>query len=240
MNSTINCIIIEDERSAQEVLKILIDKIPFLEVSAIFSDAISALTYIQQHPVDLIFTDINLPLLSGIDFIKTITKNIKIIFVSAHPEFAIEGFNLDVVDFLVKPVSFDRLLKAASKAAQTNSFTYQPESQEIKVDTSKIFVKENGKILRVDFDNILYIEAFGDYVKIFLFIGKTIVTMITMKKLETLLPSTIFLRIHKSHIINLNAVISIEGNSVLLETGISLPIGLQFRNNVFEAIKSIN
>lgn len=240
MNSTINCIIIEDERSAQEVLKILIDKIPFLEVSAIFSDAISALTYIQQHPVDLIFTDINLPLLSGIDFIKTITKNIKIIFVSAHPEYAIEGFNLDVVDFLVKPVSFDRLLKAASKAAQTNSFTYQPENQEIKVDTSKIFVKENGKILRVDFDNILYIEAFGDYVKIFLFIGKTIVTMITMKKLETLLPSTIFLRIHKSHIINLNAVISIEGNSVLLETGVSLLIGLQFRNNVFEAIKSIN
>lgn len=240
MNSTINCIIIEDERSAQEVLKILIDKIPFLEVSAIFSDAISALTYIQQHPVDLIFTDINLPLLSGIDFIKAITKHIKIIFVSAHPEFAIEGFNLDVVDFLVKPVSFDRLLKAASKAAQTNSFTYQPESQEIKVDASKIFVKENGKILRVDFDNILYIEAFGDYVKIFLFIGKTIVTMITMKKLETLLPSTIFLRIHKSHIINLNAVISIEGNSVLLETGVSLLIGLQFRNNVFEAIKSIN
>jgi len=240
MNSTINCIIIEDERSAQEVLKILIDKIPFLEVSAIFSDAISALTYIQQHPVDLIFTDINLPLLSGIDFIKAITKHIKIIFVSAHPEFAIEGFNLDVVDFLVKLVSFDRLLKAASKAAQTNSFTYQPENQEIKVDTSKIFVKENGKILRVDFDNILYIEAFGDYVKIFLLIGKTIVTMITMKKLETLLPSTIFLRIHKSHIINLNAVISIEGNSVLLETGVSLLIGLQFRNNVFEAIKSIN
>lgn len=240
MKSIVKCIIIEDENSAQEVLKLLIEKIPFLEISGIFHDALTAFTFIQQHPIDLILTDINLPNLSGIDFVKSLNQSIKVIFISAHPEYAIEGFNLEVVDFLVKPVSFDRLLKAVGKVSQNNITTHNPESQEIKADNSKIFVKENGKILRVDFDNILYIEAFGDYVKIFPLIGKMIVTMITMKKLETLLPTTSFLRIHKSYIININSVVSIEGNSILLESGISLLIGLQFRNSVFQTIKSIN
>ncbi|MBB6004934.1 LytTR family DNA-binding domain-containing protein [Arcicella rosea] len=243
MNQTLKCIIVDDEEPAQDILRYFIEQVAFLDLEAVFFNAIEAIEYIAKYEIDIVFTDVKMPRISGIDMIKSFNKQPSIIITSAFQEYAIDGFNLDVIDFLVKPFSFDRFLKAVNKVKSLYQIPYhliENQDKIINSSTDSFYVKENGKLRRVDFDNIIYIEALGDYVKIFTLIDKPIVTLITMKKIQSLLPQNLFCRIHKSFIVKISAVKSIEGNIVELENENKLQIGLQYRDNVFNYIKAIN
>ena len=226
------CIIIEDEPLAQNVLKKYIGEQPALELLAVCNDALEAQSILTQQNVQLIFLDINLPKLSGINFIKTLIRPPLVIFTTAYPEFAVEGFELNAVDYLLKPFSFERFLKAVNKAFEKlNALTTQNNDSG---KPSFIFLKAEKKIHKVDLDSICYIEAIGDYMKVVTDSGQLIINE-TMKKLQEELPAKSFVRIHKSFIISRNRIKYIEGNYVQVEDK-SIPIGATYRNDVLASL----
>src|SRR6187200_2098910 len=193
------CIIIEDEPLAQNILKKYIADHPSLELVAICADALEAQSILTQQNIQILFLDINLPKLSGINFIKTLIHPPLIIFTTAYPEFAVEGFELNAVDYLLKPFSFERFLKAVNKALEKLSISATQNSTEDEI--SFIFLKADKKIHRIELETIHYIEAIGDYMKVVTGAGQLIVNE-TMKKLLEELPARSFMRVHKSFIIS--------------------------------------
>lgn len=229
------CIIIEDEPLAQNVLKKYIGEQPVLDLIAVCNDALEAQVILTQEHIHLLFLDINLPKLSGINFIKTLVHSPQIIFTTAYPEFAVEGFELNAVDYLLKPFSFERFLKAVNKATEKLNASNQ-NNNENKV--SFIFLKADKKIHRVELDTIHYIEAIGDYMKVVTDAGQLIVNE-TMKKLQEELPAALFIRVHKSFIISRNRIKFIEGNYIQIKDK-SIPIGATYRNEVLASIENKN
>ena len=230
------CIIIEDEPLAQNVLKKYIGEHPTLELVAICNDALEAQGILTDENIHLLFLDINLPKLSGINFIKTLIRPPLIIFTTAYPEFAVEGFELNAVDYLLKPFSFERFLKAVNKAYEKLNISINQNDEGNKV--SFIFLKADKKIHRVELEAIHYIEAIGDYMKVVTDSGQLIVNE-TMKKLQEELPEKSFIRVHKSFIISRNRIKFIEGNYVQVEDK-SIPIGATYRNEVLAGIGKKN
>jgi DNA-binding LytR/AlgR family response regulator len=230
--SPFKCIIIEDEPLAQNVLKKYIAEQPALELVAVCNDALDAQGILTRISIDLIFLDINLPKLSGINFIKTLVHPPLIIFTTAYPEYAVEGFEINAVDYLVKPFSFERFLKAVNRALDKLNFSTSPNKTENEI--SFIFLKADKKIHRVELESIHYIEAVGDYMKVVTGSGQLIINE-TMKKLQEDLPPRSFMRVHKSFIISRNKIKFIEGNYVQVE-GKSIPIGASYRNEVLASI----
>jgi len=230
--SRYNCIVIEDEPLAQNVLKKYIGEHPSLELVAVCNDALEAQTVLTKENIDLVFLDINLPKLSGINFIKTLVHCPLIIFTTAYPEFAVEGFELDAIDYLLKPFSFERFLKAVNKALEKLSISATQNSTEDEI--SFIFLKADKKIHRIELETIHYIEAIGDYMKVVTGAGQLIVNE-TMKKLLEELPARSFMRVHKSFIISRNKIKYIEGNHIQVEDK-SIPIGATYRNEVLTSI----
>jgi DNA-binding LytR/AlgR family response regulator len=229
------CIIIEDEPLAQNVLKKYIGELPALDLIAVCNDALEAQVILTQEHIHLLFLDINLPKLSGINFIKTLVHSPLIIFTTAYPEFAVEGFELNAVDYLLKPFSFERFLKAVNKATEKLKASNQ-NNNENKV--SFIFLKADKKIHRVELDAIHYIEAIGDYMKVVTDSGQFIVNE-TMKKLQAELPVALFIRVHKSFIISRNRIKFIEGNYVQMADK-SIPIGTTYRIELLASIEKKN
>ena len=230
--SRYKCIIIEDEPLAQNVLKKYIGDHPSLKLVACCNDALEAQRILMQQTVHLLFLDINLPKLSGINFIKTLVHSPLIIFTTAYPEFAVEGFELNAVDYLLKPFSFERCLKAVNKAMEKLDTANQNSDGN---KTTVLFLKADKKIHRVEHENIHYIEAVGDYMKVVTDSGQLIVNE-TMKKLLEELPVKSFMRVHKSFIISRNKIKYIEGNYIQLEDK-SIPIGATYRNEVLASIE---
>ena len=230
------CIIIEDEPLAQNILKKYIGEHPTLDLITICNDALEAQAILTSENVDLLFLDINLPKLSGINFIKTLTRPPLIIFTTAYPEFAVEGFELNAVDYLLKPFSFERFLKAVNKALEKLNVSTTQNSTENEM--SFIFLKADKKIHRVELETIHYIEAIGDYMKVVTDSGQLIINE-TMKKLQEELPVRSFMRVHKSFIISRNRIKYIEGNYVQIEDK-SIPIGATYRNDVLASIDKKN
>ena len=222
------CIIIEDEPLAQNILKKYIGEQPALELITVCNDALEAQNILMQQNIHLIFLDINLPKLSGINFIKTLIRPPLVIFTTAYPEFAVEGFELNAVDYLLKPFSFERFLKAVNKALEKLNASASQNSDPGK--SSFIFLKAEKKIHKVDLDSIFYIEAIGDYMKVVTDSGQLIINE-TMKKLQEELPGKSFIRVHKSFIISRNKIKFIEGNYVQVEDK-SIPIGATYRSDV--------
>ena len=225
------CIIVEDEPLAQNVLKKYIADHPSLELVGTCTDALEAQVVLNKHDVQLIFLDINLPKLSGINFIKTLLQSPLIIFTTAYPEFAVEGFELNAVDYLLKPFSFERFLKAVNKVVEKLNNPMVSKKEE---KNSYIFFRSDKKIHKVDLENILYIEAIGDYMKVITDSGQLIINE-TMKNLQEELPAGSFIRVHKSFIISRSKIKYIEGNYVQIEDK-SIPIGATYRNEVLSAI----
>jgi DNA-binding LytR/AlgR family response regulator len=225
------CIIIEDEPLAQNVLRKYIGEHPTLELIAVCNDALEAQTILTRENTDLVFLDINLPKLSGINFIKTLVRPPLIIFTTAYPEFAVEGFELNAVDYLLKPFSFERFLKAVNKAIEKLNTANQHSDGN---RSGFIFLKADKKIHKVDLDSIHFIEAIGDYMKVVTDNGQLIINE-TLKKLQEELPVRSFIRVHKSFIISRNKIKFNEGNYVQLENK-SIPIGATYRNEVFASI----
>ncbi len=217
----IRCLIVDDEPLAREVLESYVEDMPTLELVACCSDAMEALDWLGQEQIDLLFLDINMPKLSGINFYKSLSQKPKVIFTTAYSNHAVEGFELEAVDYLLKPFSFERFVKAVNKVQVD-----QRESQ----TADFIMLKADKKTHKINFNKILYFESIGDYVKLHLEEGKTLIINETLRKLEEMLPKN-FLRVHKSFIIALTQLEYLEGNQAKIGE-IKIPIGQSYRDKV--------
>ncbi|UCA58153.1 LytTR family DNA-binding domain-containing protein [Chryseobacterium rhizoplanae] len=221
----IKCIIVDDEPLAISLLEQYVQKIPFLELVFSTENPIEALEYIQNNDSDLIFLDIQMPELTGINFMKIVGAKQKYILTTAYSEYALEGYEHNIVDYLLKPVSFERFLKSAIKAQER--FSFQEEE-------ACFFVKSSGQQHRINFNEILYIESIKDYVNIRT-VGEEYIVLDTLKSLENQLPNK-FVRIHKSFIINLDKIKSI-GAKKLRVSEHEIPIGDSYRSNLLGRLK---
>jgi len=233
MSATIRCLIIEDEPLAQNVLKKYIEDLPSLELVAVCSDALEAQGIVQSKNIQLLFLDINLPKLSGINFLKTLPQPPAVIFTTAYPEFAVQGFELDAIDYLLKPFSFERFLKAVNKASAKTG--REANTAEERNTDNFIFLKADKKVYKIDLEDILYAEATGDYVKVVAKDGQYTAN-ITLKKLMEELPAHGFIRVHKSYIISASKIKFFEGNYVKVGTT-DIPIGAAYREELFARLK---
>ena len=233
MSAIIRCLIIEDEPLAQNVLKKYIEDLPSLELVAVCSDALEAQGIVQSKNIQLLFLDINLPKLSGINFLKTLPQPPAVIFTTAYPEFAVQGFELDAIDYLLKPFSFERFLKAVNKASAKTG--REANTAEERNTDNFIFLKADKKVYKIDLEDILYAEATGDYVKVVAKDGQYTAN-ITLKKLMEELPAHGFIRVHKSYIISASKIKFFEGNYVKVGTT-DIPIGAAYREELFARLK---
>ena len=233
----IKAIVIDDEPLARNVINEYSKKIPSLKIVAESEDAIQAHEKLQKDNIDLIFLDINMPKMSGIDFLKTLKNPPLVIFTTAYSEYALDSYELDAIDYLKKPFSFERFCKAFFKAEELLLLKNSASRSDSKSNTTDfIFIKSDKKSYKVNISDILYIEGLGDYIKIYL-TDKKLVTNLSMKKIESLLPSNLFYRIHKSYIISLLKIDSIEGNMVKINQS-KLPIGNSYRQEFMLTIKN--
>lgn len=226
----IKAIIVDDEPLAQNVIKQFAKDIPGLEIACTCNNALEASSKLKETPVDLMFLDVNMPRLSGLDFLKNLNNPPLVILTTAYADYAMEGYELNILDYLKKPFSFERFFKAIQKAEEQLALIHQKE----ETNAEYIFIKANKKAVRVEFKSICFIEGLGDYIKIHLQ-NKHLVTNLSMKKMEELLPSDQFFRIHKSFIVRLDQIQSIEGNQLEV-AGNKLPIGNNFRQEFQELI----
>jgi len=234
------CLIVDDEPIATDIIKSHVSKLENLEVSKICFNAIQAFEYLQEFEVDLIFLDIQMPKITGLDFLKTLQNPPKVILVTAYREYALEGFELDVIDYLLKPVSFERFLKAVNKYfGIANSLSKNFVEQ--KSDNSSnefIWIRADRKNIKVAFDDILYIEGMKDYVKIFLD-TYMLISKISMKRVEEILPTNTFIRIHRSYIVSTIKIKAFTNDHVEIESGI-LPIGNSYKRSVLTFLNKIS
>ncbi len=224
----IQCILIEDEAASREIVEDYIHKTPHLELKGVFADAFSARDYLMKHSVDLLFLDINIPGLNGIHFYQSLVQQPHVIFTTAYPEYAVEGFNLDAVDYLLKPYSFERFLKAVNKM-----HSKLRENQPSQKPT--IYLQSDKKIHQVPIESILFLEAMGDYVKVHLKDGMLIVHE-TLTSLKEQLPEDLFIKTHKSYVGSLSNFEFIEGNTMKFGNK-KIPISQTYRNEVMRKVK---
>jgi len=227
----IKCLIVDDEPLSQDVLKKYIGDSSVLELAGVAFDAFEAYHYLQTEEIKLIFLDINMPKLSGIRFVKTLSNPPLIIFTTAYPEYAIDGFELDAVDYLVKPFPFERFLKAVNKAIEKLNFIQQKQLP----TNDFILLKSDKKVYKVNYDEISYLQSFGDYVKVFIS-GKCLVVHDTFKNLQDHLPADRFIRVHKSYLIAMDKIQYIEGNQVKVANEL-IPIGLNYKVDLISKLK---
>ena len=206
----VNCIIIDDEYLARTLLEDYIGKLPSLVLAAKCQSATEAMEVLQNEPVDLMFLDVQMPDLTGIDFLKSLKNKPVVVFTTAYPEYALDGYALDVIDYLLKPISFERFVQSVNKATEQIKLM---KVQDIDKAKKYITLRAEHRIHKVNHDNILYIEGLKEYVIFHLKEGKRIITLETLKNLEEKLPDS-FLRIHRSYIVNKNDVKSLYGNMV--------------------------
>lgn len=222
------CLIVDDEPLAQQVIEEFTSRVPFLELVAKCSSATEALEVLRNEQIDLIFLDIHMPRLSGLDFISSLLHPPQFILVTAYSEYALQGFNVNATDYLMKPVPFERFLKAVSKAYELHRLRSK-SGQGNEIPTERyMMVKSGYQTIKIQFDSILYIEGLKDYVKIYTEGKKAILSLLTMKGLTESLPSEQFLRIHKSYIVALNRITTISRNRVMIGDK-WIPVGENFR-----------
>lgn len=228
-------LIIDDEPLAQEVIETYINQMPNLELVGKCLNAFEANEKLKSNDVDLIFLDIQMPEINGIDFLKSLSSPPLVIFTTAFSEHAVEGFELNAVDYLLKPISVDRFMKAVNKAEEV----FEKNGGESNTETDEyMFVKADKKLIRVNFEDIIYIEGLKDYVIIKL-ANSRIITLQTMKSLEAKLPSKYFKRIHRSYIMNIKKIKAVMGNMVeVIEKGEPkhIPIGKNYRDDLLSII----
>jgi len=233
------CVIIDDEPLAVDLLVEFVGRIESLELVTTFTNAIDAISIINRSEIDLIFLDIEMPHFSGIDFINAIEKKPLIIFTTAYSNYAVEGFNLGAVDYLVKPIPFNRFLKAVLRAQQIFTPKNLPApnqtSNSPEIEHDFMFVRAEYENVKINFSDILFIEGLKDYVKIFTTDNKFTLTLISLIKLENLLSSKGFARIHRSYIINIRHIKSIQKNKVLIADK-RIPISESYKTSFFEKI----
>ncbi|MDB5232886.1 MAG: response regulator transcription factor [Chitinophagaceae bacterium] len=229
----INSIIIDDEPLARKGLKEYIADVDFLNFCGEFDNPLKASGFISKEQPDLIFLDIQMPKMSGIDFLKTLSHPPKIIFTTAYPQYAVDSYELDVLDYLVKPISFDRFFKAVMKAKERmGSDMNQKELQQVAND--HVFIKTDGKFVKIFFKDILFIEALQNYVCIHT-TEKKHIAYLTFKNIEERLPSDLFIKVHKSYMVSINKITSIEGNEIIAGAH-RIPVSRNLKEDVVEKL----
>ena len=227
-NMMIKCIAIDDEPLALQQLVAYISKIPFLSIVGQCQSAIEAKQIMQSDVVDAIFCDINMPDLNGMDFVKSLASPPIIVFTTAYSEYAVEGYKVDAVDYLLKPFGLDEFQRAANKVKRVYEQINDNDStsnQSVSEDASTLFLKTEHRIVKVDISDILYVEGMSEYMKIHLISQpKPLIVLLSMKKLEERLPAN-FMRIHRSYIINLDKIMEVNKNRVIMNEDVYLPIG---------------
>jgi DNA-binding LytR/AlgR family response regulator len=235
MSKQIACIIVDDEAIAREVIATHLAKIKNITIVKSCSNAIEAFNCISNNTIDLVFLDINMPEISGIAFAKSINKDIKIIFTTAYRDYAVEGFELQAVDYLLKPIAFERLLKAVTTYFEVYNTNIEHKVQTIESTNSFMFVRSERKMLKIDFNSIIYIESYSDYIKIHL-PNETIITRETISAIEAKLPKQQFMRIHRSFIISLHNIESFTNEHITINKQ-ALPISRSYRKEVLARLE---
>ena len=226
------CIIVDDEPLARDILMEFTGKVPFLELKASCKNGFEALEILQKEKIDLIFLDIQMPDINGIQLYKSLNYRPMVIFTTAYSNYAVTGFDLDAVDYLVKPFAFQRFLKAVNKAHEQIK---EPRTTVSDTNRDFLFVKDGTKIIKVVYNDILYLEGMKDYVKIVLKEGKMVMPLISMQNIMEKLPAGQFVRIHRSYIVPLSKIETVEKNRVVI-AGKWLPVGNSYKNNLMEVL----
>lgn len=227
----IRCLAIDDEPLALQQLAAYIKKVPFLELAAECQSALEARRFLEQDTIDAIFCDINMPDLNGMDFVKSLQASPLVVFTTAYAEYAVEGFKVNAVDYLLKPFGMQDFQRAANRLKERlEGHDLQPNPQPSMVSSQdSIFVKTEYRIVKITIADILYIEGMSEYLKIYLESeSKPVITLLSMKKMEERLPDY-FMRIHRSYIVNLNKIQEVNKNRVIMGAGIDLPIGDMYK-----------
>lgn len=237
----INCIIIDDEPKAIELLELYVKKVEFLNLKESFNNSVSAVSFVQENNIDLIFLDINMPDLNGIDFLESISVKPMVIFTTAYSEYAVESYNFEAIDYLLKPILFPRFLKAVSKAQElfqlkNKTISSKKIINETSIKPEKIFIKSGTDIHQILINDILYIEGARNYLFVFTK-EKKIITLMRMKELEEQLPKDQFVRIHKSYIIAHQYIDLIERHQVIINDK-KIPIGRNYREMFLKTISN--
>lgn len=225
----IRCLAIDDEPLARKKMAAYIDKTPFLELVDTCESAIEAMDLLHQQKVDLLFLDINMPDLSGMDFAKSLENAPGIIFTTAYSEYALDGFKVNAIDYLLKPIDYPSFLKAANKAQKLLDIT-ESITEELSLKDDFLFIKSEHKIVKILLDDIKYIESMREYVKIHMINRSPLMTLISMKKMEESLSSNTFMRVHRSFIVNLKRITTIERNRIVFDEKTYIPVSDQYKD----------
>lgn len=237
----IKCIIVDDEPLAVAQLEKYVERVPFLENVGSCSSAAEAMDLLSAGNIDVMFVDINMPDINGVQLVRSLSHPPLVVFTTAYSEYAIDGFKLDAVDYLLKPIGFDDFLKAANKV--NRYFAMSAASQPMSTEQSEgicrdcLYVKSDYRMLRIPVDSIKYIESMSEYVRIFVEDNpKPIVSLLSMKKIEESLPSADFMRVHRSYLINLNKVKEVSKMRIVYDGGVYVPIGEMYKEQFFDYI----
>jgi DNA-binding LytR/AlgR family response regulator len=226
----IRCFAIDDEPLALRQIADYIKKTPFLELAGQYESALQAIAALENSTVDLMFVDINMPDLNGMDFVKTLDTPPKIVFVTAYSEYALEGFRVDAIDYLLKPISYVDFLKSANKVKSWFDI-HHLKTDEIRSNKDFLFIKSDYKLLRINFDDIKYIEGMSEYIRIHLTNSKPVMTLLSMKSVEESLPPDRFMRVHRSYIVNLTKISVVERNRIIFDGSVYIPVSDQYKSN---------
>ena len=233
----IHCLAIDDEKLALDLIEDNIGKVPFLALAKKCKNAFEAIEILRTEKIDLIFLDIQMPDISGIQMLKSLKEKPLVIFTTAYSNYAMEGFNLDVIDYLLKPYTFERFLKAVNKAREYMDLRENiqvPEQPSVPTSANYLFVRADYKLIKIDLSDILYIEGLGDYVKIYTG-GKPILTQISMKALEEKLPVNRFIRVHRSFIVAFSKIDFVQKQQLGIANR-EIPISEHYRDQLFRMI----
>lgn len=224
----IRCVVIDDEPLALKVIEGYILQTPNFELIGAFTHPVRAVEFLNENEVDLMFVDIQMPDLNGLEVVAQLVNKPVLIFTTAYSEYAIEGFKADAIDYLLKPIDYPDFLKAVLKA---KDYIDVKRAVDTKVQTNKefLFIKSEYKIIRINFKDIRYIQGMSEYVKIHLLNAKPIMSLLSLKSLETQLPEAMFMRVHKSYIVNLAQINVIERNEIVYDDGTVIPVSLQYK-----------
>jgi two-component system LytT family response regulator len=234
----IQCLAIDDEPLAVKKISSYIQKTPFLELVAECRSAFEAMQLLNTHNgIQLIFIDINMPDLTGMEFVKSLTEKPHIVFTTAYSEYAVEGFAVDATDYLLKPISYISFLKAANKVKDLIGLSTKHQSVNPSPPQTHLFVKSEYKLVRIELSEIKYIESMHEYIKIHLTGNKSVMTMLSMKSIEEQLPTDQFMRVHRSFIVSLSKISVIERNRIVFDGKVYIPIGDQYKNKFQDYIE---
>lgn len=232
----IRCIAIDDEPLAVKKIAGYIQKVPFLELVAECRSAAEAMSILDATDIQLLFIDINMPDISGMEFVKSLTNKPYIVFTTAYSEYAVEGFQVDAADYLLKPITFSNFLKAANKVKNLIELTANNRKESVKTTANHLFVKSDYKLIRIVLDDIKYIESQHEYIKIHLVNSNPVMTQLSLKSIEEQLPSDRFMRVHRSFIVNLAKVSVIERNRIVFDGKVYIPVSEQYKEKFQEYI----